>query len=483
MQAESSFNLTVVGDNGTSYGLCQWHNSRWTNLKNYAASIGKDQSDLDSQLGYLKQEIDGGAAGGGYSSITDPSVAAEQFCRKFERPSEPSKKVPGRQQNAIEFYNAFSGQNYSYNGSSSTTGGTYAGVSSDFGTKKNPNSKAGKFFNLISTIGSAFTSAFTGSIFNKNGSDDFSSYSSGLSDTNGETLNNNIDVASYPGKQPVEYMRDVLGKLKYSKTNRDPEKGGGDCSSTVAWALTKAGIPVTNDSRWQYMNNTNPYTHPSWQNVVWYDNGKRFEERNPGKNVEDLVHLKPNDVLFYSWKNSTSTYPDHVDHVEMYNGNGQLIGNGGGIGTRTRSVHDMQGDIIKIARPKLAASGSGLDLSDYYINGNIKSTARGNVYNFNDYKRSAKRSAGASDLSGLNISKDTAILLRTMITLVESIVKNTNDISLIYKFLQAKLGESGMDSESAEALSKLVDEKNVDTERIEDSLAGLKATVDAILAS
>ena len=31
---ESGFNPKAKGDGGTSYGICQWHNNRYTNLKN-----------------------------------------------------------------------------------------------------------------------------------------------------------------------------------------------------------------------------------------------------------------------------------------------------------------------------------------------------------------------------------------------------------------------------------------------------------------
>ena len=493
IQAESSFNLDAKGDkqNGqyTSYGLCQWHNSRWTNLKNFARSIGKDQSDLDAQLGYLKQELDGGAAGAGYSSIDDPAKAADQFCRVFERPQYPDQTSPGRQQNAVGFYNAFSGKSYTYNGSSSTgSTSSSSGITPYNNTNNKPLSAAAKFLGLTSSVGSAFSKAFGESILGKGvtglfskafgGNDESSSYSSdGSTSYTGGNESNDIGVTSYPGKQPVEYMRDVLGKLKYSKTNRDPDKGGGDCSSTVAWALTKAGIPVTSDSRWQYMN-SDLKTHPSWQNVVWYDNGHRFEERNPGKNVEDLVDLKPNDVIFYSWKNSNSTYPDHVDHVEMYNGNGQLIGNGGGIGTRTRSVHDMQSSIIKIARPRFAGAGSGLDLSDLKPSGRREPTitTNGKIYSISEYRR--KRAAGASELA----TDNTALILKTMLTFIEALVTNTKDIKSIYNLLAKYCSGNLSKAETAAALSEM-SENQSDTEKIEDSLASLKATVDSILAS
>lgn len=57
IQHESSFNTQALGDGGTSYGICQWHNCRWTNLKNYCSSNNLDASSLDGQLSYLVHEL------------------------------------------------------------------------------------------------------------------------------------------------------------------------------------------------------------------------------------------------------------------------------------------------------------------------------------------------------------------------------------------------------------------------------------------
>lgn len=57
IQHESSFNTNALGDGGTSYGICQWHNSRWTNLKNYCSSNNLDASSMDGQLSYLVHEL------------------------------------------------------------------------------------------------------------------------------------------------------------------------------------------------------------------------------------------------------------------------------------------------------------------------------------------------------------------------------------------------------------------------------------------
>ena len=59
IEKESSFNPNAQGDyvNGvaTSYGICQWHNDRWTNLKNYRPN---DWTTLNGQLAFLVHELE-----------------------------------------------------------------------------------------------------------------------------------------------------------------------------------------------------------------------------------------------------------------------------------------------------------------------------------------------------------------------------------------------------------------------------------------
>ena len=51
---ESGFRTNAIGDSGTSVGLCQWHNSRWTNLRNYAPDTWQT---LDGQLSFMRFEL------------------------------------------------------------------------------------------------------------------------------------------------------------------------------------------------------------------------------------------------------------------------------------------------------------------------------------------------------------------------------------------------------------------------------------------
>lgn len=57
IQYESSFNPNALGDKGTSYGICQWHASRWDNLKNYCSKYGYDSTTLEGQLHFLEYEL------------------------------------------------------------------------------------------------------------------------------------------------------------------------------------------------------------------------------------------------------------------------------------------------------------------------------------------------------------------------------------------------------------------------------------------
>lgn len=54
---ESSFNPNAGGDGGTSYGICQWHNQRFTSMKNWCTENDYDYKSLEGQLNYLKREL------------------------------------------------------------------------------------------------------------------------------------------------------------------------------------------------------------------------------------------------------------------------------------------------------------------------------------------------------------------------------------------------------------------------------------------
>ena len=54
---ESGFDPHMEGDNNTSYGICQWHADRKTNLINFCKSNNLDYTTLEGQLAFLKYEL------------------------------------------------------------------------------------------------------------------------------------------------------------------------------------------------------------------------------------------------------------------------------------------------------------------------------------------------------------------------------------------------------------------------------------------
>lgn len=57
IECESSFNPNLYGDNGTSYGICQWHAERLTSMQDWCSENGYDWKSLTGQLNYLKKEL------------------------------------------------------------------------------------------------------------------------------------------------------------------------------------------------------------------------------------------------------------------------------------------------------------------------------------------------------------------------------------------------------------------------------------------
>lgn len=62
IERESGFRPDALGDGGTSYGICQWHDvsegvGRYTSLKNFCSERGMDYTELMSQLYYLEFEL------------------------------------------------------------------------------------------------------------------------------------------------------------------------------------------------------------------------------------------------------------------------------------------------------------------------------------------------------------------------------------------------------------------------------------------
>ena len=57
IQLESNFRPIALGDSGTSYGICQWHNGRFTSLMNFCKARGLDYNTLEGQMKYLEWDL------------------------------------------------------------------------------------------------------------------------------------------------------------------------------------------------------------------------------------------------------------------------------------------------------------------------------------------------------------------------------------------------------------------------------------------
>ncbi len=93
MEAESSFNLVCYGDGGSSFGLCQWHESRFDALKTFCRSRGYDYRTLEGQLNFLLFDLrnDFPNTYKYLRSVSNDSQgaydAAYYWCVNYERPA------------------------------------------------------------------------------------------------------------------------------------------------------------------------------------------------------------------------------------------------------------------------------------------------------------------------------------------------------------------------------------------------------------
>ena len=104
INAESGFRTDVLGDSGTSIGLCQWHKGRYTALKNYCKDRYKT---VECQLDYLLHELRNGEKSS-FKVLQSKYTAYQmttKFCQVFERPAGGANSCNKRANNfANKFY-------------------------------------------------------------------------------------------------------------------------------------------------------------------------------------------------------------------------------------------------------------------------------------------------------------------------------------------------------------------------------------------
>ena len=94
IQAESSFDPGVMGDEGTSGGLFQHHKTRLANLKAFAERRGTPWTDWKTQVDFALSEQEGKQyASMNFKSAADASI---WFTKYFERPANAEQQAANR---------------------------------------------------------------------------------------------------------------------------------------------------------------------------------------------------------------------------------------------------------------------------------------------------------------------------------------------------------------------------------------------------
>ena len=120
IEYESDFSSTVWGDDGTSYGLCQWHESRCRSLFLFCQENGYAPDSVIGQMRYLEQELNEdypelltylqtveNSAAGAYN-------AAWYWCWYYEIPAQREEQTILRGELALQKYPTTVEEQYGY---------------------------------------------------------------------------------------------------------------------------------------------------------------------------------------------------------------------------------------------------------------------------------------------------------------------------------------------------------------------------------
>ena len=478
LQQESGIDPTRSQNGGPAKGIAQWESGRFNNLKDYAASRGTDWTDLDTQLSFIIIELNGlnnfwkGVKDlREFRLLTDCQLATEIFEKSFERAGEPNMEA--RYEYANYYLQQFAGKAFTYNpdkvlsNSSTSSSTSSASIANNNNSSSSSSSSSGGIGGILSTITSAFGKI--GDIFNgSSNSETVNSSEIGSYDSNGNYTSGNSPITAnpkgitYSGTTPLEYMKSIKGQLAYSQKagERNPEGGSADCSSTVQWAIKKAtGIDIGGYTGAQY-NNKNLAT-------VWYNSG----------NVANMVptEAQPGDVLFF--RRDKSDHVDKVGHVELYEGNNQMIGHGGGKNGTTPGPTEKSVDtshLIKVARLVNDSSASGSGLLNKY--------SRNTVRNYNrSYSGGATGMTTSNTVNNSGITPAVAELLRAILAIAQSIVDNTKNVSDIYTVLLEIAKSKASDANELAAINAAIQKNMSNSSTNTDALSNLRTMVDQLL--
>lgn len=576
-------------------GIAAWTGPAASRLWDYTKSKGEDWKTLAGQMDYftngpakMSNTIESKM-----NSFGDTDTATTYFYNEYEMGGSNNHNsaslhpdwINQRKNSAKSILSKYGGQNNTLKledlknikltdlnttgGVATSTGGSY---SSHGSSESSSSSSSGSSGGILSTILGTFTTGLANGIKKYTGldlfgssSEDSSTGSESNTGSTGSTGSNGTydDGSSYSPKNlganadPVDYMESVLGKISYSMSGpRNPDKGSADCSSTVNWAIKKAGGP-----------DTGGYTGAEQTNSNLYDvlNGHGATLTQDELGGPNYSRLKRNDMLLFTRdyaKKNPGTYPYGVGHVGLYMGDGKYIDHGSGMGpkikpmpgtglTQVRRLKDiswdkntknldsskgyggMPSDVVNAN----SASGSGLtpsgrallyysagdsgladaattanNASNSYNNSNAgllrqssniyanssslvgnsnMSSASGVATNTNRTSRLVTGTAANVNAQAGKVDKTTALMLKTIVTLIEQLVDNTSKVNSIYNVLSNYInnGGSSMSNEQSQAILKAATtytDTSINSQantKTENELSSLKRTIDDILSA
>ncbi len=116
IEYESAFQPTALGDQGTSYGLCQWHNARFYALRSYCQEREADYRTVEGQMQFLRHELQNsyGALLKTLQRVENTPEgayqAAYQWCVEYERPANRYQKAAVRGNSAkYKYWSRYNG--------------------------------------------------------------------------------------------------------------------------------------------------------------------------------------------------------------------------------------------------------------------------------------------------------------------------------------------------------------------------------------
>ena len=489
------------GGKGPAAGMFQWENyntksSRWKALYDYAASKGKDWTDLDSQLNYALSEINGNSncnwnnawknsnwsnAGTApvtreqFKSETDVEKATRQFEAAFERAGKPN--MPRRIDAAAQYYNLYSGSTYTGNYSGSIANAE-AGASGSYGSSGSTGSSSSGSSggDYLSQITSIFSNAL-GTALGQTQTTDSSIGSSSSGGFNGSTgMNADVAAANTPeGKGTAQSFIDIArSQLGFVETpnNITPygkftgTDGQAWCAAFVSWCMDKAFNGNKEKGKKAMRGPYSAAVSGLWNNFK--SNNAMTRDAQPG------------DIVIY--KNGGSSHTGLVEKVEgdtvttiegNTSGGAGYNRNGGMVARKTINRNDTS-RVTGFGRPDWDAAaavgaGSGLAHKKNANIGKFRNFKGGNSTIATNSTDDATKLAetllkNSKDNAKMNADNSTVVgLLQNLINLVKEIATNTSSITDIGTTLKNYCGDKLSSNVSSTEPKKTPKNSKVDT--------------------